>query len=110
MIYLIKRHTFRTHYKNCSQAESLFACKHCDFKRYNEQTLSRHVKKKHGFSCNDCDFASKSKIEYQLHRKTHPYTAPQPKKCKMEGCEFAGRKLEFNQHMTDIHGIKITGK
>jgi hypothetical protein len=49
-------------------------------------------------------------IEYKIHRKTHPYTAPQPKKCKMEGCDFAGRKLEFNQHMRDVHGIKITGK
>ena len=87
----------------------MFACKHCEFKSYNEITLSRHVRKNHGFSCKDCDFASKSKIEYKLHRKTHPYTAPQPKKCKIEGCEFAGLRFEFNQHMQNIHGIKVSG-
>ena len=82
----------------------LTACKLCGFKSCSKLNVQRHTLKKHGFVCQQCEFETKSKLEFRQHRKIHPILL-QPKHCTIEGCEFMGLKKERINHMKTIHGI-----
>ena len=68
----------------------------------NQYVVACHVKKKHGFSCEMCEFFSKSKIEFIEHKKIHPKYF-QPRNCKIEDCNFVGSKYYLMRHMEDMH-------
>ena len=62
--------------------------------------VRKHTIKEHGLECARCDFFTKSKSEFQEHKKTHPIFM-EPKNCKIEGCEFKGEISALKQHQKE---------
>ena len=93
----------KRHWEKCSQAESLITCKHCGYRNYSEVSVSRHVRKKHGFSCNDCNFASTSKLEFHKHRRTHSYSVKRnhPGLIKCKNCDYTSQTMQRLKRHSD---------
>ena len=88
--------------RNSKNPETLFSCMNCDYDAKSKIELSKHIEEFHSrkYTCNKCDFTSSKSVDVKEHKlKTHPIALLKCDECDME----TQHSNQLAKHKRTIH-------